>query len=107
MALTQQSPTPQATFDRLITAVRANDLAGFLADATSDMAESVTPALMDFIHGDLAPHLDAGFQAAYLCNMKQHGFTVHLWKLVFADGADDVVLRIVQSGDQLAGFYRQ
>jgi hypothetical protein len=107
MTVTQHLPSPQSTFDRLMMAVRANDRSAFIVGATHDMEQAVTPELMMTIHHELTPHINSGYEATFLCDLNQQGFTVHLWKVCFADGTDDIVLRIVLDGDKLAGFFRQ
>jgi hypothetical protein len=99
-------PSAQALFDHLIAAVRANDRAAFLDGATAAMARSVTPTLMDFIHGDLFRRFDGGYRVSYLREVADPPYVVHLWQVMFDDGSEDIVLRVVTEDGQLAGFWR-
>lgn len=103
----EADPAVQATFDRLIRAVQANDREAFIEGATDEMKQGVTPQVMERINRDLAPHLQKGFQPTYLCSLKQQGVLVQLWKVTFKDGSDDAVIRVAMRGDSLAGFFRQ
>ncbi len=100
-------PGTKATFDRLVAAVQANDRDAFVKNATDDMQQAVTPQVMDGINRDIGTRLAKGFDATYLCQLKQQGHQVQLWKVAFKDGGDDALIRIVMRGDKLAGFFRQ
>jgi hypothetical protein len=107
----QVKPAWQITFDRLVHALqtddRTDDRTEFLTNATDDMNQAMTQPLLNKVSSDLKPHLEKGFNATYLCELKQKGFTVNLWKVTFKDGSDDCIFRIVMQEDQLAGFFLQ
>ena len=39
--------------------------------------------------------------------LKQQGCQVHLWKLVFKDGGDDTLAKLVLKDGRVAGFWLQ
>ncbi len=100
-------PATKATFDRLVAAIQAKDRDAFVKDATDEMRQAITLQLMDSINRDIGTRLAKGFEPTYLCQLKQRGHQVYLWKVAFKDGGDDVIIRIVMRDDKLAGFFRQ
>jgi hypothetical protein len=100
-------PAVKKTFDKLIGAVKANDRDAFIAEATDVVKKGVTEEVMDVISKQLGTRLKKGFEAAYLCQLKQGGRQVHLWKVTFKDGEDDVVIRVVLKDGKVDGFFLQ
>jgi len=43
----------------------------------------------------------------YLGELKQQGMSVHLWKLVYKDGENDTLAKLVLTGDKVAGVLFQ
>src|SRR5436853_313021 len=87
-------PSVQKTFDKLLSAIKASDREMFVADATDAVKQVITQQVMDGLSKQLGSRLKKGYDAAYLCQLKQAGHQVHLWKLTFKDGGDDVVIRV-------------
>ncbi len=100
-------PAVQKLFGKLLAAIQANDRAAFLADATDEAKKGLTPQVMDDLNAQLGPRLKKGFKATYLCQLKQQGLQVHLWKMNFKDGGDEAVVRIALKDGKLAGFFIQ
>ena len=46
-------------------------------------------------------------QTTYLCQLKQAGYQVHLWKMTFKDDSDDQIARLVLKDGKVAGFFLQ
>lgn len=98
----------QKTFDRLIGAIKANKRDDFIVDAIDAVKQGVTQQVMDGLAKQLGARLDKGYKAAYLCELKQAGLRIHLWKLTFKDGGDDIVVRIaINKGGKVEGFFLQ
>ncbi len=100
-------PSVQKFFDNLIGAIRSNDRDAFVANATDAVRNGTTPQVMTQLNSLLGTRLAKGLEATYLCRLKQRGHEVHLWKLTFKDGGDDVVVRVVVKDGKLAGFFLQ
>src|SRR5262245_37683902 len=66
-------PDVQKTFDKLMGALKANDRAAFVADATDAVKQGVTQQAMDQLSKQLGARLNKGYQATYLCQLKQEG----------------------------------
>ncbi len=95
------------TFDKVVAAVISGDRDAFVALSTPAVKSGFTPELMKSIQGTLGKRLEAGYSAEYLCELNQAGLKVHLWKVSFRDGGDDVVVRIAMQKDSVAGFFLQ
>ena len=100
------APAVQKTFDKLVAAVKAGDRDAFLAEATDALKQATTPQVMAGL-SKLGSRLGKGYKATYLCQLKQEGYQVHLWKVTFKDERDDVVIRVVLKDGKVAGFVTQ
>jgi hypothetical protein len=97
----------QKSFDKLLAAIKANDRDMFVADATDAVKQGTTKEAMDALSKQFGSRLKQGYDAAYLCELKQAGHQVHLWKLSFKDGGDDVVVRVAFKDGKVGGFFLQ
>ena len=97
----------QRTFKKLLAAVQAKDRDAFVADATDAVKQGVTEQVMDELNKELGSRSKKGYEAIYLCQLKQSGVQVHLWKMTFKDGGDDVVVRLALKDGKVAGFFLQ
>jgi len=95
------------TFDKVVAAVISGDRDAFVALATPAVKSAFTPEIMKSVRSAFGKRLEAGYSAEYLCELDQAGLEVHLWKVSFRDGGDDVVVRIAMQEDLVAGFFLQ
>jgi hypothetical protein len=100
-------PAVQKTFNKLLDAIQANDREAFLASATEPVKQGVTQQVMDGLNKQVGSRLKKGFESTYLCQLKQGGFQVYLWKVTFKDGGDDAVVRIALKDGRIEGFFLQ
>lgn len=97
----------QKTFDTLLGAIKTGDRDAFVANATDAVKKGMTQEVMDGMKKDVGPRLAKGYKASYLCQLKQVGLQVHLWKMTFKDDGDDLVCRLVLKDGKVAGFFFQ
>lgn len=97
----------QTRLDGVLKAVESNDRAALVKDSTDAMDQALTPEMTAAVSEKLSPRLKNGYKAEYLTSLRQGGVTVHLWKIVFTDGGDDVVVRLAMQGDKMAGLFFQ
>ena len=95
----------QKTFDKLLGAIKTGDRAAFIANATDAVKEATKQEVLDALKKDLGSRLDKGYKATYLCQLKQAGCQVHLWKVTFKDEGDDLVVRVALKDGKVAGFF--
>jgi|SRR5579864_3640380 len=101
------SPAVQAIFEKLIGAIKTNNRNAFAAVGTEEVKQGMTREAMDGLSKGLGPRLQEGYEAIYLCQLKQAGHQAHLWKLSFKDRGDDIVVRIVLEAGKVSGFFLQ
>lgn len=100
-------PAVKKTFEKLLGAVEANDRAAFVAQATDAVKDGVTQPVMDALNKQLGARLKKGYEATYVCELRQMERQVHLWKLRFKDNGDDVVVRVALKDGKVDGFFLQ
>lgn len=92
---------------KMLDAIEAKDRDAFVADSTEEVKEGVTAEVMAKLSKKLGARLKKGYDSTYLCQLKQLGYEVHLWKLTFKDAGDDVVIRMAMKEGKVAGFFLQ
>ena len=106
-----QAAEPDAVkklFTKVVGAIEAGDRKEFVVDATDAVKEGTTDKIMESLNKQIGTRLKAGYDATYLCELKQAGYQVYLWKVTFKDKGDDVVVRMAINKDgKLAGFFLQ
>jgi hypothetical protein len=100
-------PAVKKMFEKMVGAIESNDRAAFVAQATDAVKEGVTKEVMDALNKQLGPRLKKGYEATYLCELKQQAHQTHLWKVSFKDKADDIVVRIALKDGKVDGFFLQ
>lgn len=100
-------PSVQKTFKSLLGAIQANDRDAFVAHATDAVKQGLTPEIMEGLNKQFGARLKKGYEASYLCSLKQQGLQVHLWKLSFKDEGDDIVVRVALKDGKVDGFFLQ
>jgi hypothetical protein len=95
-------------FKKELAAIQSNAYDDFVAQGTPTFKAAITKAAFDKIATGLRPRFDVGYTTEYLTDMKKGGTVVHLWKLAFKDGKDDLlVAMVVDAGDKVGGFLLQ
>ena len=97
----------QKTFDKLLGAIKTGDRDAFVGNATDAVKKGMTQEVMDALKEKFGPRLDKGYKASYLCQLKQTGHQIYLWKMTFKDDGDDLVCRVVMKDGKVAGFFFQ
>jgi len=100
----QADTTTQRCFDTLLAATAANNYDQFVSVADDTFRSSITPDAFQSISQSLAPRMQRGCTPTYLGQLQQTGAQVSLWRLAFADGGDDRLVRISMSQGRLNGF---
>lgn len=100
-------PAVVKTFEKAVAAVQANDRDAFVMNCTDEVKKGTTPEVMDLMNKLLGERLKKGYKSEYLCELKQAGYQIHLWKLTFQDKGDDVVIRMALKDGKIGGFFIQ
>jgi hypothetical protein len=78
-----------------------------VADGAAEFKAGLTPQMLEGVSAQLASRMSNGYKTTYMGQLAQQGMEVHLWKLVFTDGGDDVLAKLVIDGGKVAGFWLQ
>ena len=97
----------QKTFDKLLGAIKKADLDAFVADGNEAVKKGTTQTIMDDLKTAVGTRLDKGYKATYLCQLKQAGHQVYMWKVTFTDDGDDIVVRLAMKDGKVGGFFFQ
>lgn len=95
----------QKIYEKLLEAVKTADKDAFVANGTDAVKEGTTQQVMDALEKQLGSRLKKGYESTYLCQLKQSGHQVYLWKLTFKDGGDDLVVRMALKDGKVGGFF--
>ena len=104
-AYAEPDPATQAIFRNLIAATVSNNYDGFIGECDAAMKAALTKPMLEGVSQQIAPRAKLGYDAKYLGDLNQHGFTVHLWRLRFKDGGDDVLATLSVKEGKAGGFY--
>jgi hypothetical protein len=106
MAANSDEPV-RPVLDKLLKAVEANDYKSFVADGTAPFKTGITKQIFEGVSAQMIPRMKKGYTCFYLGELKQQGMSVYLWKLVYKDGESDTLVKLVLTGDKVAGFSLQ
>lgn len=101
----EPDPATQAIFKTLMTATVSNDYDGFLAVCDAPMKAALTKTTLESVSKGLAPRAKAGYDSEYLGELNQRGYLVHLWRLRFKEGGDDLLVTLSIKDGKAGGFY--
>ncbi len=105
-AATDGSST-EGTVNTLLTAIAANNYNALIANAAPALKARITKETFRQVSTQLSPRLKTGYKLQYLGSLKQQGVEVLLWKIIYQDGGDDMLARLVIEGNKVAGFWFQ
>lgn len=105
-AATDGSST-EGTVNTLLTAIATNNYNALIANAAPALKSRITKETFTQVSTQLSPRLKKGYKLQYLDSLKQRGVEVHLWKITYQDGGDDMLARLVIQENKVAGFWFQ
>ena len=89
---------------KLVTALEQADYAAFVEDGDA-MFKGLNESQFQAVAAQVGPRLKAGYEIAYLGELKQRGYQVTLWKLSFKDGGDDALASLSMKDGKVGGFW--
>ena len=81
----------QAILENLMAATVSNNYDAFIAECDAPMKAALSKRMLQRVSKELEPRAKQGYDAKCLGELSQHGYEVHLWRLSFKDGGDDVL----------------
>jgi len=91
----------------LLKAIATNNYNALIANAAPALKTRITKQTFTQVSTQLSPRLEKGYKLHYLGSLKQQGVEVHLWKITYQDGGDDMLARLVIQENKVAGFWFQ
>jgi hypothetical protein len=95
----------QNLFKNLMAATASNDYDAFIAECDALMKAALTKPQLEGVSKQIGPRLQQGYDTQYLGELNQHGYVVHLWRLRFKDGKDDLLATLSVKDGKAGGFY--
>ncbi len=92
-------------FRKLIQATVMNDYDAFVEPADATLKAAITKQMLEGVSQQMAPRMKPGFDSYYMGELNQQGCKVHLWRLQFKDGGDDVLATLSIKDGKAAGFF--
>ena len=78
-----------------------------MSDGADAFKTGITKEIFEGVSKQMAPRIKKGYTVFYLGELKQQGMSVYLWKLVYKDGENDTLAKLVLTGDKVAGVLFQ
>ena len=100
----QPDALTQRCFDTLLAATAAGDYEQFVTVSGEGLRLSISPTVFHAVSQSLAPRMQPGYTTTYLGTLRQGSSQVSLWRLAFADGGDDRLLRMSVAQERVDGF---
>ena len=98
---------PEAIMKKMMEATKNGAYEDFLVDCDDQMKAALTKQMFEGVSGVLGPRLRQGWKHVYLGKLRQQGHTVHLWRLEFADGKDDHLVKLSLKDGKVSGIIAQ
>ena len=95
----------QGIFHTLMDATAANNYDAFVSVCDDTMKAALAKTQLEAVSKQFAPRAKDGYDADYLGELNQRGFAVHLWRLRFKSGGDDVLATLSIKDGKAGGFY--
>jgi hypothetical protein len=78
-----------------------------IANAAPALKTRITKETFTQVSTQLSPRLKKGYKLQYLGSLRQQEVEVFLWKIIYQDGGDDLLARLVIQENKVAGFWFQ
>lgn len=75
----------------------------FTSVGNSSYKAGITKQMFEGVSEQLAPRMKQEYTTTYFGNLKQLHYQIYLWKLSFADGGDEFIIRMTMDEDKVAG----
>jgi hypothetical protein len=100
-------PSTEGTVNTLLAAIATSNYDALVANAAPALKTRITRETFTQVSTQLSPRLKKGYKLQYLGSLKQQGIEVFLWKIIYQDGGDDMLAKLVIQENKVAGFWFQ
>ena len=106
-AFAEPDQATQTIFKNLMAATVSNNYDAFIVECDAAMKGRMSKRMLERVSKELEPLAKHGYDAQYLGELNQHGNKVHLWRLKFKDGGDDVLATLSVKDGKAGNFLLQ
>ncbi len=103
----ENASPPDSVLKALLSAVETNSVEKFIADGDTQFKAAMTKEILAPVSAQISSRLKSGYTTSYLGKLHQQGFDVHLYRLAFKDGGDDVLAKLSLKDGKVGGFWLQ
>jgi hypothetical protein len=103
-AAVAEPPGQPALFKKMIGALESGNYEAFVAGGDPAFKAALTKPLFDGTTAKVGPLLKAGYTPSYLGTLNQRGWAIHLWKLSFKAGGNDLLVRMAMQDGKVVEF---
>jgi hypothetical protein len=100
-------PSTEGTVNTLLAAIATSNYDALVVNAAPALKTRITRETFTQVSTQLSPRLKKGYKLQYLGSLKQQGIEVFLWKIIYQDGGDDMLAKLVIQENKVAGFWFQ
>ena len=93
------------TLKGMLAAIQSGSPEQFAKEGNDTFKQDATQSVIDKAKEDFGDRLKKGYQTQYLAELKQKDHKVHVWKITFTDGGDDMLVRVSFRNGKVAGFF--
>lgn len=102
-----QTEPPEPLMKQMLEATKNRSYDEFCTECNEKMRASLTKQMFEGVSGIMAPRLKQGYKPVYLGKLRQQGHIVYLWRLEFADGKDDHLVKLSMKDGKVGGILLQ
>ena len=92
------------TLKQMLDAVQSTSYDQFLLNGDARFREGFTQKKFEDLSRQLGPRLQQGYYVAFLTTLRQRDYIVYLWKIVFKDAKDDILVNMAIRDGHVIGF---
>ena len=101
----QDPAQADALFKKMLAAEEAKDYDAFIADGTDQLKAALSKSQFDAVCNLMNGRFKGGYDSSPLGELNQKGFEVHLYRLRFKDGGDDVLATLSVKNGKVGGIF--
>jgi hypothetical protein len=94
----------QEIFEKLMNATAGKNFPEFIALGDERFQSGIPKKEFDRVSNQLSSRMKAGYNANFLCDLKQNSFDTYVWKLTFSDKGTEFLARLSLKEDKVAEF---
>ena len=99
------APEVDAAFRQILTATIENDYDKFITGTDTAIQATLKKEDLAVVSMKIRSRVEKGYTLFYFGSYQASGHIVHLWKIMFQAGGDDVLATMSRKDGRISGFY--